>query len=553
MTYTDDPFQPETVEEEIVHLQHSLNNSDTTAEAQLIQYLMQAYHEEHEQTLLQARQRILQTKNILSHASSKQPLDDTSNSINNIVSPIDIGTWQKVRKRSMTTIIGTSLVPYATLADANVKKVSGRFLNVFVATIIIAFLIGSTAAILPYIKSHQSKPATKGTPAITAHQSNDPFLNTGWSIVKLNPSSGDQIWAFTPPEQITTTGNGQALLPPATTRMLVQDQTIYTTAQQTGVENVQRVYAINTANEIVQWSTTIFERSSKTPLFVHKNLLYVSGNQNVFALDIKTGAILHTYPITDTNNSPCSVPSINFITGEIAPDPNIPIQLIDIQVTNTSLYVSCKNQLTAYNLSNGNQIWHFTAPEGQFAHTIAVHSDTVYATYSQFVQYLNDSNNASYTGSIYAFDATTGAKRWQTAPIKGFNLESTLDKDSIYVTAPNQAVLAYNASNGDKLWQKNIPFVKHAPIVIDKIVSVMTLTAQPEKSIWEGPLSVIGLDSQNGQQLWATVVIENVYSIDICWRVNDILLINHDAESQFTAIDTTNGKKLWTEKYQTIV
>jgi len=185
------------------------------------------------------------------------------------------------------------------------------------------------------------------------------------------------------------------------------------------------VYALDAAGNTV-WSYQLGDRSDSSPALYNGMLFVGASDQQLYALDATTGALLWTF---QTQGEIVASPIIDTITGNV--------------------YIGSDDH-TFYAISavSGKPVWTYSS-NTDVSNPVAVGPDgTVYMT----VQ-------ASVTGNVFAFSGATGKTLWKAQlPAKAVPSGPAYYDGLVFLTAYNSApnVFAFNATSGAAVWTATI-------------------------------------------------------------------------------------------------
>ena len=265
------------------------------------------------------------------------------------------------------------------------------------------------------------------------------YVVGGQSIVSaLNASTGALVWSY------FTEGGGGFSAP------AVANGVVYV-----GTSNLTGgyIYALNASTGALLWSYFIAGYYELSTPAVANGVVYVGSEDfNVYALNASTGAKLWSYATGYTvDSSPA--------------------------VANGVVYVGSNDgNVYALNASTGAKLWSYatgnTINQGGVYSSPAVANGVVYiGSYSASAPGLADS------GTVYALNASTGAKLWSHATGVIFESSPAVANGVVYIGDTgipgirNGEVLALNASTGAQLWSYSAPGpVNGSPAVVDGVV-----------------------------------------------------------------------------------
>jgi len=206
-----------------------------------------------------------------------------------------------------------------------------------------------------------------------------------------------------------------------------------------------------------------------TSAAVVNGVVYVEGNDNIYALDAYTGAELWSYPMTyhEMYSSPA--------------------------VSEGVLFAGVAGKLLALDASSGTEVWSYPTenPKDRVISSPAVVDGVVYVGFPE--------------GTLYALNASTGSKIWDYTTKdmgNGVAIQSSpaVVDGVVYFGSGDSNVYALNAFTGKKLWNytTGLPIVS-SPAVSDDVVyigsgndNLYALRAATGKKIWSAPILNLG-------------------------------------------------------------
>ena len=243
-----------------------------------------------------------------------------------------------------------------------------------------------------------------------------------------------------------------------------------------------------------------------TSAAVVNGVVYVAGNDNIYALDAYTGAELWSYPMQyhEMYSSPA--------------------------VSEGVLFAGAAGKLLALNASSGTEVWSYPTeyPKDRVISSPAVVAGVVYVGYPE--------------GCLYALNASTGSKIWNytTKDVgNGIAIQSSpaVVSGVVYFGSLDHNVYALKASTGEKIWNHTVRLsVSSAPAVSGGVVYV---------SSHFGYLYV--LKAASGEELWHFTVSDNVQSLeDYSPTVaGGVVYVRSSDNGELYALDASNGDLKW--------
>jgi len=126
---------------------------------------------------------------------------------------------------------------------------------------------------------------------------------------------------------------------------------------------------------------------------------------------------------------------------------------------------------------------------------------------------------------------------WSVTTGKGsgeqlLRLTPAIDSDKVYVASRDGNLIAYNVSNGEKIWEKETgKKISAGPGVGEGLVLVGTRNAE-----------VIAFQIADGKQLWSAKVSSEVLSVPV---VSDDTVAVRTADGRVLGLSAQQGKQLW--------
>src|SRR6266536_860113 len=148
----------------------------------------------------------------------------------------------------------------------------------------------------------------------------------------------------------------------------------------------------------------------------------------------------------------------------------------DPAVADGIVYAGAQVSLYAVDATTGARLWRWTDPVAEHIASPAVWHHRVYF--------------GTDRGYVYALDASTGAQAW-AAPIGGFLSDPTLAGGAVYVGSSSGYVYALDAATGALRWSTPTNVVFPAPALAHGVVYVATFS----NGFW-------ALDASTGAVLW---------------------------------------------------
>ena len=231
-----------------------------------------------------------------------------------------------------------------------------------------------------------------------------------------------------------------------------------------------------------------------------KGAVYIGGNNlNFYCIDITSGAVRWTYPITSSGYSPAYSNGVVYIGGQ--PGGNQPGQFYALDATtgkllwnlpiapgitghvvishDTIFAGSADNNMYALNTLNGQELWHFLAGvNGYFQFSPVYDNGAIYAP--------------NENGYVYSLNAATGNLNWKSFISPG---GISVSNGMVYAAGSDSLnapyLYALNAATGQVVWKLYIYYMYGLPLVQNGVVY-----------IGDGYGNLFAIDALTGNQLW---------------------------------------------------
>ncbi|MBN1245619.1 PQQ-binding-like beta-propeller repeat protein [Candidatus Bathyarchaeota archaeon] len=228
-------------------------------------------------------------------------------------------------------------------------------------------------------------------------------------------------------------------------------------------------------------------------------IVYVGGNDNIYALNAYTGAEIWSYPTTPTMYSSPAV-------------------------SGSRLFIGADGNVLALNALTGTKVWSYPT-EGRVISSPAVVDGVVYV--------------GSPEGNLYALNASTGSKIWNYTTMGAIEVQSSpaVVDGVVYYGSPDHNVYALKASTGEKIWNHTIRhIVNSAPAVNGGVVYVSTDVGY-----------LYALDADSGEELWRFTVSDVLQRIHgYSPTVDDgVVYVRSSDSGELYALDALTGGLKW--------
>lgn len=234
------------------------------------------------------------------------------------------------------------------------------------------------------------------------------------------------------------------------------------------------VSAHHASNGTEIWTANISNPREIVSLTLSENALYVSGRDNVFALDPETGGTLWAQPFSlDAGNG-----ERNAGTAIVEHDGRL---YVGVGFFDTGY-------LYALNATTGTEDWRYQTNTGIWYGGVAVSNGTVYVADGR------DPTTGPIDGGLYAVNATLGAEEWTTDYATRVMASPTVADGTVYVGTEEGDLYAYDETTGNERWNVTMAGdIVKSPAVANGVVYVGT----------EQPAEVHALDADTGDPAWA--------------------------------------------------
>lgn len=283
----------------------------------------------------------------------------------------------------------------------------------------------------------------------------------------LNALTGQKKWEYTGPSSFTYVdpcfANGK----------------VYTGGGLDG-----KFYCLDTLNGNLIWSYQVGIGVSSPPVYDNGTIYFGAVDDYLYALDANTGALKWRYltganvsssPVVQNNvvyfgSDDTKVYALNASTGAFIWSYTTG-QLINgngAALVNGILYIGGRSGfLYAINSNNGSLAWSYDLNFISLEHSSA--------TVVNNVVYIGGYRNLTFPnlkGSLYAFNAATGALIWERLVGLGFNSSPVIENGKLVITTEDGELIAVNAVTGAELWRRSIYSNGASPVIMNGIVYV---------------------------------------------------------------------------------
>lgn len=331
------------------------------------------------------------------------------------------------------------------------------------------------------------------------------YVDTG-ALNIFNPNTGTRFGRLTLDKQ----GDGIDFNP------IIGGNTMYFTAQ-TGPQSTKSVYALQPDKGVgaVKWHVPV---ETDTDLeTANTNMVYVySDNQMLIALSASNGKAVWQYQTSfEEINSVIASGELIYICGADA-------------------------SLSALRATTGELLWRRHVGDAGISGAVV----------SQGVIY------ASEQGGVFALNAEDGTLIWHDALTGDANSDDVttplVANGTVYVVAdnnPQQTLYSLQARNGQKLWQKSLPYVRlgfHPFAVAGQTLYFAAATLPPGNTAADKGVSIWALRASSGKTLWQSWLSGSARpSIVITNGVVSTVVMNGLSTATLVGLQASTGKTLW--------
>ena len=230
------------------------------------------------------------------------------------------------------------------------------------------------------------------------------------------------------------------------------------------------------------------------------NTVYIAYNQHLYALQAENGAPVWRFP-ADSDNG------LSFYAAPTLAE-------------NGDLIVgSYDNRIFSLNPeSNGSQNWVFSVAEDRFIGSIAIGGSDLFAP------------NAD--NSLYAI-SESGQSRWSFAANDALWSTPVSNGENVYFASMDSNLYALRASNGNKLWERDLGGTVVADLAIDDSGIIYLGTFNQE---------ILAINGANGLVKWSKPTEGWIWGGP---SVVDGIVYVGDLEGFLYAFDANTGRELW--------
>jgi outer membrane protein assembly factor BamB len=203
----------------------------------------------------------------------------------------------------------------------------------------------------------------------------------------------------------------------------------------------------------------------------------------VYALSASDGSIIWNAPVRQCDASPCVYEDVIYVGECFSVVPNEPV---------------LNPKAIALNKTNGEEIWHYTEPNGYgWVGSPVIHDDYVYYTTGSF----DYTTHLGAGSGVCALNKTNGERIWQTN-IGFFVCSAAYHEGVVFVSGSDyvnpQGQFALNATTGEVIWHVNWgPSWDSSPVICEgKIIQVAI-----DRDLYPTQRSTFVLNESNGMYI----------------------------------------------------
>ncbi len=337
------------------------------------------------------------------------------------------------------------------------------------AVVFVTLLVGSAVAVFQLARQQHSSTGQTGSCVVADSTTGntdqaDIYALANNVVYRLDTTTHKPLWHF---QMLPFSGYGYTEVPGE-----VVDGTYYIVGTDT---DGYYFYALNTANGSMRWRFKLDHTPqlaiTANPLIVN-NRVYISeasisNGYSIFtALNASTGKTQWQQRYNGTGVATGQKHSRDFATGlQIQAATNEMIYATSSTIKNNAATLT----LFAVNANNGSPIWQIHTQTNEQVQGGQIANGVLYIT----TGYTGTANRI--LGRTYAYDASTGSKKWSTQ-LNGQPYGPTVLNGVIYLGTTNDprglsgSVYALNALDGSRLWQYNTQGGVSVPVIENGIV-----------------------------------------------------------------------------------
>jgi outer membrane protein assembly factor BamB len=495
MTYNNEQFQPEIVDEQLSQLSQPLIATSRTQQTwdnrtnrRFVQHLHRSYHEISAgdgRSLERAWERIAQQLHTEEDISMPE-------------------------LQLQHTLPGSLPVPVR-------RQTIFQRLGLLVAVLFLIALVGSLVVVLDMAHNAGMSNNHLAAKAVATHTPQlYLYVVSNKAVYKLDDQSGHSIWS-------------NALGNLAVEPTIVSNGVIYAVHQDNPLspQEHETVDALSTAGGKILWQFKGNNGDYLLALASTSGIAYISVStpsaSYVYALNATNGHLLWKYIVGYSANRVVVANGIVYGSGET-----------DMYQTNGVIY--------ALNATTGAQLWRVEGKTENIYITQIVNS-VAYGYSARDDKGANPPERYSY---IYAFNAQNGASLWRSSIIHQYlPADPVLTNGVIYfgtdeLGTAGPLVYAMNAANGTILWTKKVGGPISSPvIVLNGVVYVSTHTNSSQ-----APSPVVALDASDGSIRWTHQLTNNFAQLSVPLNIANNMLYIVTSDNILHMLSLANGNEL---------
>jgi outer membrane protein assembly factor BamB len=376
------------------------------------------------------------------------------------------------------------------------------------AVLLASLVVGSMVWVLTFLHHQNSQVAG---PQLQSPSPSGVYIGAGNGIFRIDRQTHKVIWShkFPAPPASSCGADGNCAM---FGDLVLANNMLYVPLIDTNT-----LYALDANNGALRWSHNFQLNLRQTTVVDGKlySIVFSASTPDdyyVYALNPVNGVEYNHYHLFSNNSG-----SLGF------------------SIVAQTLYASSDNNLYAFNLADGKQIWHQQIDQklGVFADLQVVNG--VLYTSSTFMD-----SSASLPGYVYAFNAKTGTQMWRS-PTVGDAYFVTVAENVIYLSTGRYELDAYNAQTGKELWQRSVGFYVNNIVVNAGVVYLGG--SYGENIPYPG---VVALNAKDGSIKWRTS--DDAKSPNFSKPASGPVLVDgtlYVGDLKLLALNTKDGSAQW--------
>ncbi|QBD75614.1 hypothetical protein EPA93_06180 [Ktedonosporobacter rubrisoli] len=443
-------FRPEEVDEQIDELVWGPQQAEASANASLVKELYNIHREEQEEheILETVRARLLKQIEERTPASLKEALhaQDARQEAELVISSLP----SKSEARTRRTFKGSAML---------------------VASILfIVVLTGSGLALLTFAPMRQA--TLLSSQDMTAPLSATGIYVSGSGIIyRADIQTGKVLWTY----RLASSKFNNIQILQSVTRLIVADDKVYALVSgplakgQNSGDHIVLALDARTGQKLWSYEANSAEENSIHGLTLMDGMLYATVNDAdstiIYAIDPHYGTKRLVYEFMPTFSD-------IHLTGD-----------------NHILYLATSDGLRAIDTTNGgSQLWYVPRPDPN--------PDMILTGLHVRNNVLLLALSSNEKGYVYAFNARTGQKLWQSEQTHELVMDLLATNNAVYFGSPDYWFYAYDLQTGKLLWKQQLGAIEEAPAYDGKTIYV---AVNGDANSFYG---VKALNAANGHELW---------------------------------------------------